>query len=385
MRYLHYLGERLAAARDAGRLGDALVRGPARELSRLRYLRPDPTDRRFTIHAPGLVEPDPADAALVSRITDAYRRMKEDERTASPLYRPSPQWQAVIDDAFVSLADRPEVFLANFGAWPQETGIESTGLIATGARTEAGRRALKRDVFGPLLAAWEAYWAGSRSLEKLEYPRHGNQIGAFLEGDTFVGPGSFFNDIYGSMLDGIVADVERPVIADLGGGYGKLAWFTLRDREQFAFVDFDLPEVLCTAAYFLMKSFPERRTLLYGEGPFALDGHDLVFMPPWVLAELGPQSVDLFVNKNSLGEMTAAAARNYVRLIADSTRYFFHLNHERFRNDFGGGERSLLASEYEVPEALKLLLRLPELGHGLVPDSVGGGSDIYLYLYERAG
>lgn len=382
---MRYLAERLAAARDEGRLGDALVRGPARELSRLRYLRPHVSDRRFSIHAPGLVEPDPADAALVERIADAYRRMKEDEPSASPLYRPSPQWQAVIDDAFASLADRPDVFLANFGAWPQETGIESTGLIATRARTEAGRRYLKREVFAPLLAAWEEYWTDSRPTAKLGYPRHGNQIGAFLDDDTFVGTGSFFNDIYGSMLAGIVADVGRPVVADLGGGYGKLAWFTLRDRERFAFVDFDLPEVLCTASYFLMKSFPERRALLYGEEPFGLDEHDLVFMPPWVLPELEPRSVDLFVNKNSLGEMTADAARNYVRLIADATHYFFHLNHERFRNDFGGGERSLLASEYEVPETLKPLLRLPEIGHGLVPASVGGGSDIYLYLYERSG
>jgi hypothetical protein len=109
-------------------------------------------------------------------------------------------------------------------------------------------------------------------------------------------------------------------------------------------------------------------------------------MPPWVLRELEPDSVDLFVNKNSLGEMTADAARNYVRLIADATRYFFHMNHDRFRNEFGGGERSLLASEYEVPSTMKLLYRLPELGHALVPRSIGGGgSDIYVYLYERAG
>lgn len=385
-RYLRYVAGRVAAARDEGRLADTLVRGPARELARLRYLRPDASDRRFTIHSPALVDPDPADAALVERIELAYRRMKEDERSASPLYRPSPQWQAVIDDAFTTLAEKPDVFLANFGAWPQETGIESTGLIATRARTEVGRRYLKREIFAPPLAAWEEYWAGSRSIAQLGYPRHGNHIGAFLDGDTFVGPGSFFNDIYGAMLAGIVGDLDRPVVADLGGGYGKLAWFTLRDRDRFAFVDFDLPEVLCTAAYFLIKSFPERRALLYGEGPLELDEHDLVFMPPWVLPELEPRSVDLFVNKNSLGEMRADAVQNYVRLIANATNYFFHMNHERFRNDFGGGEQSLLASEYAPPtDTFKRLFRLPELGHGLVPTSVAGGSDIYLYLYERSG
>lgn len=387
--YVRYAAERLAAARAEGRLADALIRGPAREVGRLKYLFPDPADRRFVIHAPELVEPDPADTELVARIIASYARMKEDEASASPLYRASPQWQAVIDSAFSNLVSRDPSrfhhFLANFGAWREETGIESNGLILTRARTEAGRRYLKREVFGPLLRGWEQHWEGARPVSALEYPRYGNQVGAFLDG-VFVGPGSFFSDIYGAQLASIVSERERPVVADLGGGYGKLAWFTLRDRKQFAFVDFDLPEVLCTAAYYLIKSFPQHSSLLYGEAPFSegsLREHDLVFMPPWAVADLSPGSVDLFVNKNSLGEMTADAVRNYVPLIARATRYFFHMNHERFRNDFGGGEHSLVASEYPIPSELKLVFRLPEIGHALVP-GIGGESDIFVYLYERS-
>src|SRR5207248_361128 len=116
-----------------------------------------------------------------------------------------------------------------------------------------------------------------------------------------------------------------------------------------------------TATYFLLKSFPSRSALLYGEGEIDIDAHDLVLMPPWALHELPPRSVDLFVNKNSLGEMDGDAARNYVQLIAERARYFFHMNHERFRNDFGDGRRSLVASEYDLPgDAFKLLFRLPE-------------------------
>ena len=82
----------------------------------------------------------------------------------------------------------------------------------------------------------------------LSYPRFGNQVGAIVD-EQFVGTGSFFNEIYGSILSGLIANKDRPVVADLGGGYGKLAYFTLRDLPQFSFIDFDLPEVFCLATY----------------------------------------------------------------------------------------------------------------------------------------
>ena len=199
---------------------------------------------------------------------------------------------------------------------------------------------------------------------------------------------SFFSEIYGSLLSGILRPAKRPVIAELGGGCGRLAYYTLRDIDSFIYIDFDLPETLCLAAYFLMLAYPSKRFLLYGEEEYSPDLHekyDFIFMPSWEMQKLKPSSVDLFVNECSLGEMTPEAATNYVDCIAKSTRYFFHMNHDRFRNHYIGGRRSLLGWEYPVPDdQFTLLFRYPELKHMLFFNGCTDfNSDTFMYVYER--
>ena len=60
-----------------------------------------------------------------------------------------------------------------------------------------------------------------------------------------------------------------------------------------------------------MKTFPKKKVLLYGEDEFnkeALRKYDLIFMPPWEIKKTQENSIDLFINKNGLGEMTKEAA-----------------------------------------------------------------------------
>jgi len=320
--------------------------------------------------------------------------MKNDQPRVAAEYRPSSLWQGILDRAYAPLADAARAddlagfhfFLANFGAWKDYLAIESSTLIQEYARSPLKRRYLQEVVFGRQLSMWQWFHGGQTSLSRLSYPTFGNQSGAFIDG-VFVGPGSFDNEIYGSLLKGIVDGQTRPTIAELGAGYGKLAYFFLRDLSAFTYVDFDLPEVLSVAAYYLIRSFPERRALLYGEAPYTPDvhvDHELVFMPSWEIERLGADSVDLFVNKNSLGEMTRASAVRYVNVICGSTRYFFHINHEWMRNLFGGNESSLLASEYPVPpERFALLVRYPDFGHLFWRGYLDFKSDIFFYLYGR--
>ena len=57
----------------------------------------------------------------------------------------------------------------------------------------------------------------------------------------------------------------RPVIAELGGGYGRLFYFLSQHFSEFTYIGIDLPEILCCASYYLMLAFPDKRFLLYGE------------------------------------------------------------------------------------------------------------------------
>lgn len=350
----------------------------------------------MTVLSPEYIEPDASDTELLGRIYDSYVKMKEHEQDAPALYRPSSMWRAHLDDGFSNMLEARErgsldtfaFFLANFGAWKTDLGIESTWLVQQHASTAVLRRKLTRETFWPQFQAWRNYWSDERPLSRLSYPRFGNQAGAVLSSGEFIGPGSFWNDIYGSMLGEMVAGLDRPLIAELGAGYGKLAYFTLRDIERFTYVDVDLPEVLSTAAFYLMKAFPDRRTLLFGEEKYSRSSHDqfdLIFMPPWVIEDMGSASADLFLNKNSLGEISNASANNYVAHIVRATRgLFFHMNHERDRNYFDDGSTSLLNREYPIPrDSFRQLVRYPDVGHLIFLRTLDIDSDIFFYLYQR--
>ena len=355
-----------------------------------------PASKLITLYCPDYIEPtkDNDEKKIVERIFQSFRKMKEDQKGVSDIYRPSSLWQEQLDDSYSYLSEglkkndinKFHFFLYNFGTWKKYHGVESTTLIRDNMKSPLRRQYLKNVMFYQQLKNWKWFYNNRKSISSLTYPAHGNQLGAYID-KTFVGLGSFFNEIYGSILSELLDDIDRPVVADLGAGYGKLAYFTLRDKNDSCFIDFDLPETLCLAAYYLMKSWPNKQTLLYGEGQYsteAQDQYDLIFMPSYEIWKVGQDSIDLFMNKNSLGEMTKEAATNYIYYITKATKYFFHMNHDIYPNIYSDNNRGLLGHEYPVPkDKFKLLFRYPDVGHMLSQGGIDYSMDIFLYLYER--
>ena len=349
--------------------------------------------KKIRIHSPDYRTIDlEQDKLMVERIFNAYKKMRKDQGDNYKHFKPSTAWQNFIETEYSILTKALEedslkdfyFFLTNFGAWKKYQGIENTVLVKNN-NTFFRRMYLKKDIFLKQLKIWKWITNETKSLEELSYPMFGNQVGAFING-VFVGVGSFFNDIYGSLLDSITSDIERPIIADLGGGYGKLAYFTLRKKKDFCFIDFDLPEVLTLASFYLMKVFPDKKVLLYGEGEYnseSSSNFDLIFMPPWEIENVGENSIDLFINKNSLGEMTKDATIKNIHYICKSSKYFFHMNHEKYRNHYDNNESSLLNVEYPIDDSMKLLFRYPDLGHLFYQGNLDYSMDIFLYLYEK--
>ena len=355
-----------------------------------------PHDVEITVAMPSPRTPDPRDRPVVERVVRAFRAMKARQAGVDRRYLPAALWQRLLDAGYTPLAraldadDLTEAheFLANFGVAPRYLGIDST-LVHRWARSRAGRRYLARVVFPRQLARWRRYWGGTRPVSALRHPRHGNPIGATIDG-VFVGQEHvFFDDAYVALLRGLLADRERPRIAELGGGYGEFAEMLLRMLPRFAYVEFDLPETLSLAAYYMLQSFPERSVLLYGERPYeprVHEAYDIVLMPCWEIEALADRGVDLFVNRNSLGEMTAPAVANYVHHITRATEFFFHMNHDVTPEDCGDGERGVLARDYPVPvDQFTLLFRYPELDHLLRSGWEDVTSDIVVHLYQRRG
>lgn len=354
----------------------------------------NPASGRVSIHAPERVTPGKTELPVIERIFRAYKKMKQDQIHAPSYYLPSSMWQKSLDEGYSYLTagseendiDKFHYFLANFGAWQKDLGIEPIEFLRNCQKSFLKSRYLENIVFYKQLKIWEWFYNGRKHISGLSYPAHGNQSGAYIDG-FFIGIGSFFNEIYGSLLSELVCDRERPVIAELGSGYGKLAYFILRDKSNFTFIDFDLPETICIAAYYLLKIYPDKKSLLYGEEDFSPDTYkkyDLIFMPSYEIPKTGSCTVDLFINKNSLGEMTKEAAKNYIFHITNSTKYFFHMNHDIVTPIFDNNERGLRGYEYPVPQdKFKLVFRYADIGHLLYKGWVDYTSDIFIYLYER--
>lgn len=386
--------EKVAAARAEQRVL-ASVQGRLRRLAQGGVGLARGSARRVRLHCPPYVSPPADEVEVVTRIFDAFCRMKEAQASAPEVYRPTSLWQVQLERSYRPLSEgaaerdlgRFHRFLANFGVWEEYTGIEEGQLVRRSMRTPLGRAYLAR-VFEVLAHLWNHHYGGREPFAALARPAHGNLAGAWID-DVLVTVDSFFSEIYGRLIAGMVGDVGRPVIVELGGGSGRLAYYATRDLAQSTYVDFDLPETLAVAAYYLMLAYPKKRALLYGEAPYepaaAHERYELVFMPPFEIEKLASGRADIFVNETSLGEMSAEAVANYIRHVARAApRYIFHMNHDRNRNLYADGDRSLLSCEYPIPsDRYKLLFRYPELKHLLYGGAIDYASDTGLWLYEK--
>jgi hypothetical protein len=341
--------------------------------------------------SPSYVAPDPRERHIVERIFAAYRKAKAEEVRRDPIYRPAGGWKNVVDRAFGHLIgahqnddiEQFHYFLANFGAWTEPTGIEESARFAKIALSKRKQRHLEQRVMAQLIQWWKTFESDGRDLSALTTPGFGNQGGLRVEGHLIL-PNAVFSDFYSRLLARLVA-VPRPVIAELGGGYGRLCWFLSRNLPASHFVGFDLPECLCCAAYYLMLSYPEKRFVLYGEGDLSrVTTSDFTLFPAFELCNLPDLSVDLFVNENSLGIMKPAACRLFVEEICRTTKAFWHRNHEVIRNPFDDGSESLVNREYPVPrDRFRLVVRDHDVARlvGHCNSTVTG--DMVWYHFQR--
>ncbi len=333
------------------------------------------------------------DVKLHKRLFDFYKKLKLDEINTPDLVKPSSMWQKHINNDYKFLVesykkedfDNFSFFLSNFGNWNNYLGIEHNNLLQRYSKNFLLKSFLKNEIFLKYFKIWKDFGYTKNDLNKIATPEHGNQLGAYLDGN-FVTIGSFFNQIISNILYQHIKEIERPIICDLGGGYGKLGYFLTKDFKKSCFIDFDIPEVLVLAAYYLLKTYPKKTCLLFGEKKFEkkdLDNFDLIFMPPIEIKKMEENSVNLFVNKNSLGEMRGETAKFYIEKINFCSKIFFHMNHNRIRNNFENNEKSLISSEYPISkEKFDLIFDYPDLGHFIYTGRYDANNDIFMNLFK---
>jgi putative sugar O-methyltransferase len=336
-----------------------------------------------------------SDYSLIKRIFTSYKKMKKSQIKLDKIYQPSTLWKNHLEKDYRVMQEaylhddykKFSFFLKNFGNWDKYLGIEHNLLLKSYNKNFILRKYLKCEIFDRLFKAWKYFTNDQKKVCDLSSPEFGNQIGAYIN-NNFVTIGSFFNNIIAKLLTPYIDKKKRVVVADLGGGYGKLGYYLLKKKKNFCFIDFDLPETLCLASYYLMKTWPNKKALLYGEKVFSshdLKIFDLIFMPSFEIKKLKINSIDLFLNKNSLGEMNPDLAVHFISYICKATKFFFHMNHEKVQNIFENNIKSLVNSKYPINnKKFKLLFRYPDLGHSLYTGRIDFiNNDIFMYLFKK--
>lgn len=332
--------------------------------------------------------PDAVELRLLERVRDFYREIKASQRGVAEIYQPAGEWRehllrrmphyaAFQDDTLERLAD----LLGNF--WRNELGVlvkqyASYNQLAADPRS--------RRTYTALVAHDLMVWSHLHhaDVKELAITDVGNPWGYVWRG-TLVGSKALRYHDLKTRIESLSADIAIPVIAEIGAGYGGLAYFLMRDERPRKFIDFDLPETLAVAAYHLSKSLPNRRVYLHSGGApdwaSILANHDLLLMPNWCLETIPADSVNIFLNTFSLSEMARPIVAKYLEKITFSCRnYFLHHNMDRSGVVNAGYER-LPASEYPFPEgAFKLLGKHYDL---FQRKHFGRDGDYREFLYQR--
>ncbi|HXP89121.1 MAG TPA: putative sugar O-methyltransferase [Bryobacteraceae bacterium] len=165
---------------------------------------------------------------------------------------------------------------------------------------------------------------GRFAWHDLAGPGVGNPFGVLMDG-TLVEAGAEYRHYCAHRACSLL-DSEPGVVAEIGGGFGGMAYYLLRDRTGVRYLDFDVPESLALASYYLMKAFPELKFLLYAEeAPTqeAIAGADVVLMPVFELAAMPAGSVDVTFSSHAVSEISPDAMAEYWKHIARMTRSSF--------------------------------------------------------------
>lgn len=191
-----------------------------------------------------------------------------------------------------------------------------TGIRPYDYRTKADSR---RELFEARLAALREL--GGDGLLVPESPALGGfgyDIGGrFFNVDTL----KFFEVLIGMDRSGVLAELrqrERPVVCEVGAGWGGFAYQfkTLFPRSTYVIVDF--PELFLFSATYLRTLFPDAQIAFVGDGTSLEEAReaDFVFVPDTLASHQSLLNADLLVNMVSFQEMTGAQVRGYAGMAA---------------------------------------------------------------------
>ncbi|MYM70404.1 putative sugar O-methyltransferase [Pseudoduganella sp. FT55W] len=286
-----------------------------------------------------------ADPAIIERVMKAYQRSKEVQQGAAEVYQVSHMWLPIysgyMGEVMDVMARRDAEALgriyANFFRESCSVGIHglpidmAANFFNVPVISDESKGKYVEDIMHRF-NIWLSSMGKALPLDVLETPVVGNPYGFYIDG-KFYRHGVDYQHYYATAISRLTRSKSHRTVLELGGGFGGLGYFLLRDNPDLTYIDVDLPENMALTAYYLLNACPDKKIALYGEVDLKtadLSQYDAIVLPNFAIAELPSGTVDLCFNSYSLAEMSLDTVDNYIahfnRL---ATKYIYHINHTR--------------------------------------------------------
>lgn len=327
------------------------------------------------------------DSVILKRIVDAYQKAKLKQPRAGEAFNVSNEWLPIYERKLgpVMSALRTgnvgelQRMYRNLFRDPCSAGLAGLPIDIPNLLTGGGN--IKRNYREYILCdvlhrynLWRTRTGNKYPTAALSAPMVGNPYGYIVDG-VFVRPGGDYQHYYAHAIGELLRSTDNQIVVELGGGFGGLAFYLLRDHPQVTYIDFDLPEAIALASYYLMRSLPDAPIRLYGEAELssAVPGTPgLLMMPSFEIMNMPSKSTAVSFNSYSLAEMSPATIRVYLDEIARITDgYVLHVNHNR--------NAVLSADDFGIEKRGFTLLTREIAGWTL---GISPNSDEYEYLYR---
>ena len=283
-----------------------------------------------------------ADTEVLRRICTAYARTVADERDAPTCYEPTPWWKENRRDSLHEVTralkggDTGALhrMYSNFFRDPCGAGLVG---VPFGDREEYFRHPMKdihrRAYLGDALFRldyWKSVTCGSLELCDLAVPNVGNPYGVLLD-DTLIRFSAEYHHYCAYEI--LKLNSSRRVVAEIGGGHGATAYYLLRDAEKLTYLNFDVPESIALASYFLLKTFPSKVFTLYGEKELTeetIAASDVLLLPAFALQKIPLGIVNVTFASHVLNDLSRDALAAYIGFVSRTTQdYFVYFGNER--------------------------------------------------------
>lgn len=183
-----------------------------------------------------------------------------------------------------------------------------------------------------------------KDFKELEVPEIGNPLSSsvgiycedgigrvVMEHKANVTFGTIRFNLFANKTLTMLENIDRPIVIELGGGYGGYAHSLLKKQKNILYINLDLPELLPLSSYYLMTAYPNKKTLLFDEYKPEIDvtDYDMVFLPNWEITNIKKDFADIFVNFRSMGEMKKETITEYliqINRILKNGHYFYQEN-----------------------------------------------------------